>query len=84
MVSEKHTVNTIQAKHIDEFSRCAAKCLRTRPTPGHESEIVTSFPAATNREDDFHLGVLLFELGECAETAVCAVNRHLGIGPFIA
>lgn len=80
---EGQTVNPIQPKHVHQPSRGPDEGFRPRPAPRYKREIFAPPPAAANREDHLHLGVLLFQLCEGAETAVRAVNGHLGVGPFI-
>lgn len=79
-----HTVETVQAELVYQRPGRADKCLSTRLTPRHEGEVLASLAASTDGENDFHLGVLRFQLREGPDTALRAVHGHLRIGPFIA
>lgn len=79
-----HTVEAVQAELIYQCPGRADKCLSARLTPRHESEVLASLAASSNGKNDFHLGVLRFQLREGPETALRAVHGHLRIGPFIA
>lgn len=79
-----HTVNPIESELIYQFLRCPYKSLQTGLTPRYSGKILASLASSSDRQDDLHLRVLWFELCECPEATIGAVNGHLRVGPFIA
>lgn len=51
---------------------------------GDSSKVLTAFTTTANGEDDLHPRVLLFQLDESTQTALCLIDRHLGISPLVA
>jgi hypothetical protein len=60
-----------------------SECFPTRATVGDGGKVLTAFTTATDGQNDLHLGILLLELDKCPQTALGAIDWHLGISPLV-
>jgi hypothetical protein len=84
LYNKTHTIDSIQVKLVHQRPRAAGKIFHGRRATSHLGKVFTSFSAASNGQDDFHLWILSFQLSKGAKAAFGAVDGHLRVGPFIA
>lgn len=83
MLENGLTVDTVEAVHLHQALRALGECEPRIVVGSNGSKVGTVFPAASNREENFELGILQFDSVQSIQATVRAVHLNLSVGILI-